>query len=684
MTQPAAAGPSTPHHHAGPLGVLITAVTAGFFAGLGESLMFCYESYVKREIVTEELSNRILYLSPLANAGVTLTVGLLLLAVGVVIKPARSWRTVLMVMIALAVFSPLLWIGSIAWWAAAIVALAVGSVTSSLISARPRTRTIALASAFALSSAFVLIAAIAVPAARSADETKALATLPPHTPGAPNILLIVLDTVRSESMSVYGSDNPTPTHPVAPNHQPRDTTPKLKAFAQQGVVFENAIAPGAWTLPTHVALLGGVYRHEMAPGVNWAGRMEPDRVALQHVLANAGYRAGGFVANISFAGHRRGISSGFHRFLDNRLSFGELLNSSGTIRRFVYPNLFRPLGYNELLYRKPGTAIIDEFLAWLDDPAAQPDRPFFSLLNFYDAHQPYYPPEPYRSTFGPTTLVQGYFTDYIDHASNKTLDNTSPDEIQHCINAYDGAILYLDHLLDTLFQQLASRGKLDNTIVVVTSDHGEAMAEHYVMGHGETLHAQLVRVPLIIRFPSAVPAGLRVAHPVSLRDVAGTVLDLAGRADLVASLGRGSEHPDTRSLRPAWTTPNDHAAITNAVSPAISQLNNAYHVLPWAHQHLDPATGPHPQDGHARTIVLPDGHHYLLAADGREWLFNIYADPSNLAPLIPTPERPDTPAIADAPAIIAEARRRLIEVVKPTRPLATPKPVISPSTAGDN
>ncbi len=178
----------------------------------------------------------------------------------------------------------------------------------------------------------------------------------------------------------------------------------------------------------------------------------------------------------------------------------------------------------------------------------------------------------------------------------------SPAEVQTELDAYDGAIAYLDFELDALLNQLADRG-LDNTLVIITSDHGEQFGEHGLFSHGNSLYAQTLRVPLIVVFPGHVPAHKTVPQIVSLRDVPSTILDLL---NLPESPSFGN------TLRHYWES--DNPSI-NADSPILSELSRGYG------QTWYPSS-----KGDMRSVVI-DMIHYIQNGDGSTEAYDLARDP---------------------------------------------------------
>ena len=213
-------------------------------------------------------------------------------------------------------------------------------------------------------------------------ERAALAHLSPAPQNAPNVLLLVLDTVRARSLSLYGYD--------------RSTTPQLKHFARTGVLFQWAISTAPWTLPSHASMFTGRYPHEIS--ANWQAPLDGTYPTLAEFLRSHGYLTAGFTANLVYTGYEYGLNRGFIRYEDFPISFKEIMVNS-SLGRFLSNSavLRRFWGRPEILGRKTAADVNREFLEWLP---AERSRPFFVFLNYFDAHEPYLPPSPYDLAFG--------------------------------------------------------------------------------------------------------------------------------------------------------------------------------------------------------------------------------------------------------------------------------------------
>jgi arylsulfatase A-like enzyme len=442
-------------------------------------------------------------------------------------------------------------------------------------------------------------------------ERRALAALPRSPAGAPNVLVLILDTVRAASLSLYG--------------YPKPTTPAIEQWARQGVTFDYAVSAAPWTLPSHAAMFTGYDAVELS--TDWRTPLDDRFPTVAEVFRSRGYRTAGFVANTYYAGYDSGLERGFIHYDDYRTTLEQVLWSSTLIqtnfgRSLVWSRSWRDLARAFLRFdltseplriaqRKPATLITDRFLDWQESTAG----PFFAFLNYFDAHDPYQPPADYRGLFG----------------------NGKRDR-------YDACIRYLDDQVDRLLATLAKRGVLDRTIVVLASDHGEYLGERGRWGHGNGMHLEVLRVPLMIRYPAKVPAGGRVGRIASLRNLPATLVELAGLTETGV--------PGT-SLARLFGNPPDQA--TDVARARSTLLEDAW---------LDPAKQ------RWFEAVLTDSLHWIRSYGGDEYLFDYRKDPKEQTNLGDRPEL----------APLRDSLRALARPPGSTGPWnRTPKPV---STAG--
>jgi arylsulfatase A-like enzyme len=342
-------------------------------------------------------------------------------------------------------------------------------------------------------------------------QVRSEASPPPRA--APNVLILLIDAGAASHFSLYG--------------YPRPTSPALEALALEGTVFEQAAAPASWTLPSHAALFtGDLARHVLPTGQQ--GPLLREAPTLAEAFLREGYATAAFFGNAEYGHPRWGLDRGFERYSVVSRSAGELFLASSLGRYLALSRRARRLlGIRRLIARRSASSINEEFLDWLDRIGG--DRPFFAFLNYFDAHVPYDPVPDLERRFRRGSPRRFEWIEWGIRSAWFPLNlPVAPGSLAGEIDAYDAAIASIDAEISRLLEELRRRRVLDRTIVVVTSDHGEAFGEHGRAGHGLSLYEEELWVPLVLRYPRAVPAGLRVHEPVSVRSVASTVADLAG------------------------------------------------------------------------------------------------------------------------------------------------------------
>lgn len=409
-------------------------------------------------------------------------------------------------------------------------------------------------------ASLAIIIGLAVPIGRRVTEARQIAALPPAAPGAPNVLVLLIDAFRADHSSGYGYHRPT--------------TPRIDAFAEGGTVFERAFATSSYTLASHASLLTGLLPHEH--GAEWDDAMEfwdCGCPLLGAVLQERGYATAGFSSNPYWFTREYGFARGFHRFEDFFNTPGDVVfrtTFGRALERLVLPRI----GYLDIPGRKDADMVNPRLLRWIDRSR---DRPFFAFVNYFDIHDPYLPPEPYRSRFAGKP-VGGRINWRITGIDPRLSEAVIQDEVA----AYDGAITYVDEQIGALLDALEARGELENTLVVITSDHGEEFGEHGLVLHGHGLHVQSIHVPLIIRGPG-VPAGQRITTPVSNAAVPSTVMALTtGESTfpmdpLVGHYARRRYPPIGELVRKPWGSerhPTFHGAMQSVVDGSLHYIRH--------------------------------------------------------------------------------------------------------------
>lgn len=443
-------------------------------------------------------------------------------------------------------------------WAVGLLALGVGVQAGRLAEAHrepfmrlARTAAVGLVLVVMLASAFVEVG-------RTVRERRMAGAHPPPRAGAPNVLMIILDTVRAQDLGLFGYF--------------RDTTPVLDSLAARATVFDRAIVPGNWSLPSHKSLFTGRWPHELAEWGRDLSRSPYPTVA--DVFSDHGYRTGGFVANWYSLGWESGLGEGFQHYDDFGHSLGQIARGSAMVRWFAgRRGLRRALGLYDSLGRRHAPEITRSLLHWLQHGT---ERPYFAFVNYLDAHSPYLPPAPFDRRFG--VNVSGREPVVMEEINRG--DALGPEAVHVETAAYDGSIAYLDAHLRYLLHELETAGALDNTVVVIAADHGEELGENGIWGHAAGLATQSVHVPLILWGPG-IPEGVRVTEPVSLRNIAQTMADLAG-----IEQGLLGGH----SLVPYWESPQTAPADT-----VVTEMGNRRGVVRDRYHFIQPGNTKGPQ-----------------------------------------------------------------------------------------
>ncbi len=287
-----------------------------------------------------------------------------------------------------------------------------------------------------------------------------------------NVLLVTIDTLRADHVGAYGGVD--------------GLTPTIDRLAAEGLRVDTVYAHVPLTLPSHAALMTGAYPFVNGVRDNGSFRFDGARPTLASALKAAGYRTGAFVSAFVLDA-RFGLNAGFDVYDD---TFGS-----------------RSAGGELSVLERPAPVVFDAATRWIAASAGPPSQPWFAWVHLYDPHEPYDPPEPFRSKF-----------------------QTDP---------YSGEIAFADATLGAALGDLGSRGLLAHTVVVIASDHGESLGDHQERTHGLFGYDATLRVPLVVWAPPALPAAV-LKGPARLVDVMPTLLDLVGVPAVVT---------DGRSLR---------------------------------------------------------------------------------------------------------------------------------------
>jgi|GEM_PF-2433043 len=326
----------------------------------------------------------------------------------------------------------------------------------------------------------------------------------------PNILFIVLDAARAQSLSIYGHARPT--------------TPNIDRLAVEGFTFDNAYTTAAYTLAAMSSVWTSQQPDRHHGDVAFSAKLPKDRLLLAEVLTAQGIHTAGFVAN-QVAGSYNGFERGFKEFDEPWRKYGSAAS-----------------GFRNVV---PG------FLDRMKDEGSR----FFAYVHYREPHEPYDPPPPFDTKFGPNAPIPKAHRDG-GTAAKKWMKEVSAgvvpvsaEEVDHLRRLYDGNLAFADQEVGYLRGALEARGLLDNTVVIITGDHGEALLEHGWIGHNTQVFEESARVPLVVVLPKALRAlrpPARIASLVDLTDIAPTVLDIFG---LTGTGGTAREFQGTSLLK---------------------------------------------------------------------------------------------------------------------------------------
>jgi len=322
----------------------------------------------------------------------------------------------------------------------------------------------------------------------------------------PNIIIVVIDTLRDDHVGVYGYD--------------RDTTPFIDSLARTGVVFRNAVSTAPWTEPATFSLLAGMLPGQVDAGL-WSSVViaeGPDFIS--EILQRQEYRTAAVSGNYIVT-HALNFDQGFETFNEQ-----------------CHP----------WFHWRSAECVTDEGIEWARRGLGEP---YVLYLHYVDPHARYYAPPPYREKFS-----RGYIGNDSRIAGGETVEfetmyelsgkrvELPEEDIQYMTDLYDGEVAYVDDQIKRLVDTLKAGGMLDNTVIVITSDHGEEFTEHGMLGHRLNLHGTLLNIPLIFWGNDLVPEGVSIDETVSIADISPTLIDMLG-LDIPGNCWG-------RSLEPLW------------------------------------------------------------------------------------------------------------------------------------
>lgn len=441
---------------------------------------------------------------------------------------------------------------------------------------------------------------------------------------APNIIVILVDTLRGDRLSFAG--------------HARRTSPRLDALAEESVVYRTAISPGAWTPPSHASIFTGTY-----PSRHGVDRTRPyldcALTTLPEYLHGHGYRTYGISSNfwISAATH---YDRGFDVFCQSWQLFQSRTNPALDRQRRRDPSYTPPprpplterlrAAANRLeagFWRTCCAPIMPVDMGagrvnrvvqrWVRRWAAE-DEPFFAFIHYMEPHLPYRPP---------TRFARQYLSEReleraraVNQNALKFMGGRAPmdaDDFELLGRLYDAEISYTDHCVGELVEGLRATGLLDNTLLAFTSDHGENLGDHGLMDHMFSVHESIVRVPLLVRFPGGRPRGEErgVVQTLDIFPTVVAVLEDAGRSANGAGPALDAQFQGTPL--PPIGAPREYAVSElRQVQPPIATLEKRYPGFEWR---------VYDRSLHALRTAT---HKYVRGSNGSEVLYDLCVDPA--------------------------------------------------------
>lgn len=458
-------------------------------------------------------------------------------------------------------------------------------------------------------------------------------------PSHPNILLIILDTLRRDRLTAY---DPT-----------LNTSPHLAEFASRALRYTRAVAPAQWTIPAHASMFTGTY-----PGTHGvtqsASRLADATPTLAEHLRAAGYHTVAFCNNPLVGVLENGLQRGFEDFYNyasavpyrpnahrqpylkreflrwfrpharriaNRFARSDALFSA------ALAPLLTPIWTKYINFKGSTPDSITDLIAfWTAQRAGGADRPVFAFVNLMDAHLPYHPPKDALQRVAPRLLTDAAGQRFMRRFNADGAAWASPpeppltaDEHAVLMGYYDAEIAGQDAHIGRLLDHLRRTGAFEDTVIVIAADHGEAHGDHRLIGHGFNVHQELIHVPLIVHLPD----GLRgtVEGAVSTRRLFHTLLGLAGQPD------------DGLSILPQRTTPAGAADATFSEAVPVSTFLHAL-------EKRNPSVIARMKLRVTRRALYEGDHKIIMQGEAVEALYDIAADPAETRDLASSqPER---------------------------------------------
>lgn len=490
----------------------------------------------------------------------------------------------------------------------------------------------------------------------------------------PDILLLVLDTLRADRLSCYG--------------YPRATTPNIDAFAKSGVLFERAISPAQWTIPAHASIFSGE-----APSTHMTVQIydkhNPHYPTLAQLLKPNGYHSIGLSNNPYLGILENNLERGFDEFYSysgifperleghnarsskfkklkqhlahrlNRLSStlqNTLTKNTLLLRIALHPYIV-PLWNRHINLKGNTRQSLRDLVHYLEARAEKEEKkPLFMFVNLMETHLPYGPPARFVRKFAPYYRQEVQTREFMQAYNQQPYrwmiplaEPLSSKQGSIINDMYAAEVAFEDHLLNPLFEYLNKPAVRANTLVILTSDHGEGLNHHNFVGHSLVAYDDLLHVPLIMRHPQEnYPAGMRIAQTTSIQRIFHTILAASGIEPISAP------PISEQSLTRAWSKPpqTESAVFAEAYTPqTLIQLMESQ----------DPANIERFRCRAMRRAIYKGPHKLITVDEQADELFNITKDPAELHNLIAQHPEISAELHTELQACVREAKARRVE-----------------------
>lgn len=430
----------------------------------------------------------------------------------------------------------------------------------------------------------------------------------------PNVLVLVWDTVRADRTAFLGYQRPT--------------MPRVASWADRAAVFTRASSPAIWTLPSHASMFTGLPPHVHGADERWLW-LDQRFVSLAEHFAAHGYATFSLAANTLLC-DATNLVQGFDVRLNTFKGRLAALARAATHRKLIPGDVSNELApgwhppangahnaeWARAVFKEAAPIVVRSFGQWLN-ARPDPEQPFFAFLNLMEAHTPRVPSFAARvqvTAANPELVSLGLMTDAAHiNLHFYSFGKHAYDERQlAAINAvYDAALVDLDNATADLFDELDRRGVFDDTIVVLTADHGENLGDHHLFNHRFALWDTLLHVPLAVWGPGVAPG--TIDRPVSTLDLFANLARMAGI------------EPPTGISADDWFTPDGAPPITALALPLEREIQSVRDFYP------DIELAKWLRSGHA--IVDRDDHKLIRMSDGTRTLYDLVADPGETRPV---------------------------------------------------